>query len=236
MKIEIGPSGRALGGGRAGRRRVGCRGDCRRPPSARRPPATRPRRRRSPSGARRPGARSFRPARVAASARRTSATSSRARRPCTWASSTSRSTTPRWRSRAATSRTRSRSARRMLPRGGDRDRDARHARRPARARPQPAQQAILDGDYVAYMNAIADGPAKDSGIAVGRKVAAAVLALRAGDGLEKNPTVADLDPPAARPRRVATRARGGAGPSPARSEAARAHERRRSSGPTARTR
>ncbi len=59
----------------------------------------------------------------------------------------------------------------------------------------PAQQAILDGDYVAYMNAIADGPAKESGIEVGRKVAAAVLALRANDGLEKNPTVADLDPP-----------------------------------------
>ena len=63
----------------------------------------------------------------------------------------------------------------------------------------PAQQAILDGDYVAYMNAIADGPAKDSGIEVGRKVAAAVLALRANDGLEKNPTVADLDPPAPGP-------------------------------------
>ena len=59
----------------------------------------------------------------------------------------------------------------------------------------PAQQAILDGDYVAYMNAIADGPAKDSGIEVGRKVAAAVLALRANDGLEQNPTVTDLDPP-----------------------------------------
>jgi hypothetical protein len=59
-----------------------------------------------------------------------------------------------------------------------------------------AQQSILDGDYVAYMSAIADGPAKDSGIDVGRKVAAAVLALRANDGLEKNPTVADLDPPA----------------------------------------
>ena len=59
----------------------------------------------------------------------------------------------------------------------------------------PAQQAILDGDYVAYMNAIADGPAKDSGIAVGRKVAAAVLALRANDGLEQNPALTDLGPP-----------------------------------------
>jgi hypothetical protein len=57
------------------------------------------------------------------------------------------------------------------------------------------QQAILDGDYVAYINAIADGPAKDSGIEVGRKVAAAVLALRADGGLEKNPSLADLNPP-----------------------------------------
>jgi hypothetical protein len=57
------------------------------------------------------------------------------------------------------------------------------------------QQAILDGDDIAYMNAIADGPAKDSGIEVGRKVAAAVLAGRANDGLEKNPSLADLNPP-----------------------------------------
>ena len=49
------------------------------------------------------------------------------------------------------------------------------------------------------MNAVADGPAKDSGIEVGRKVAAAVLALRANDGLEKNPTVTDLGPPAPGP-------------------------------------
>jgi hypothetical protein len=57
------------------------------------------------------------------------------------------------------------------------------------------QQAILDGDYVAYMSAIADGPAKDSGIEVGRKVAAGVLALRANDGLERDPSLADLNPP-----------------------------------------
>src|SRR3954447_1852012 len=56
----------------------------------------------------------------------------------------------------------------------------------------PAQQAILDGDYLGYMNAIADGPAKANGTAVGEQVAAAMLALRANDGREKNPTLADL--------------------------------------------
>jgi hypothetical protein len=61
------------------------------------------------------------------------------------------------------------------------------------------QRAIVDTDYIAYMNAIADGPAKDRGIEVGRKVAAGVLAWRAEDGLEKNPTLADLDPPPAGP-------------------------------------
>lgn len=59
----------------------------------------------------------------------------------------------------------------------------------------PTQQAILDGDYAAYVNAIPGGSAKDSGIDVGRKVAAAVLALRKNDGLEKNPLFADLNPP-----------------------------------------
>jgi hypothetical protein len=56
-------------------------------------------------------------------------------------------------------------------------------------------QAILDADYAAYLNAIPDGRPKESGIEVGRKVAAAVLALRANDGFEKNPAVADLNPP-----------------------------------------
>jgi hypothetical protein len=57
------------------------------------------------------------------------------------------------------------------------------------------QRAVVDGDYAAYMDAIADGPAKDSGTAVGQKVAAAVVALRAHDGLERNPGLADLHPP-----------------------------------------
>jgi PAP2 superfamily len=51
----------------------------------------------------------------------------------------------------------------------------------------PAQQAILDGDYAAYMDAIPDSQAKISGIAVGAQVAAAILALRANDGREANP-------------------------------------------------
>jgi hypothetical protein len=63
----------------------------------------------------------------------------------------------------------------------------------------PGQQAILDGDYTAYLNSIADGPEKGSGIEVGRKVAAAVLALRTNDGLDESPTVSDLDPPSPGP-------------------------------------
>src|SRR5206468_9604995 len=59
----------------------------------------------------------------------------------------------------------------------------------------PAQQAILDGDYAAYMDAIPPGTAKTNGIAVGEQVAAAVVALRMNDGRELNPTLADLNPP-----------------------------------------
>jgi hypothetical protein len=58
------------------------------------------------------------------------------------------------------------------------------------------QQGILDGDYAAYLAAIPDGTAKKNGLAVGRQVAAAVIAWRTNDGRDKNPTVVDLDPPA----------------------------------------
>ena len=61
------------------------------------------------------------------------------------------------------------------------------------------QQAILDGDYAAYLAAIPDGTAKTNGLAVGQQVAAAVIAWRANDGRDHNPTVADLDPPAPGP-------------------------------------
>jgi len=59
----------------------------------------------------------------------------------------------------------------------------------------PAQQAILDGDYANYLAAIPDGTAKTNGIAVGQQVAAAMVALRTNDGRERNPTLADLNPP-----------------------------------------
>jgi hypothetical protein len=67
-----------------------------------------------------------------------------------------------------------------------------------------ANQTILDDDYTAYMAAIPDGTAtenaaKQNGIAIGDQVAQAVLALRANDGREKNPTVADLNPPSPGP-------------------------------------
>jgi hypothetical protein len=59
----------------------------------------------------------------------------------------------------------------------------------------PDQQAILDGDYANYLAAIPDGAAKANGIAVGEQVAAAMVALRTNDGRERNPTLADLNPP-----------------------------------------
>jgi hypothetical protein len=63
----------------------------------------------------------------------------------------------------------------------------------------PGGQANLSQDYAAYLASIPDGSAKDRGIAIGRQVARAVLAKRANDGLEKNPTLADLNPPPAGP-------------------------------------
>jgi hypothetical protein len=59
----------------------------------------------------------------------------------------------------------------------------------------PAQQAILDTDYANYLALIPDGAAKTNGIALGQQVAAAVVALRANDGRDANPTLADLNPP-----------------------------------------
>jgi hypothetical protein len=62
-----------------------------------------------------------------------------------------------------------------------------------------SQQAILDSDYATYLAAIPNGRAKTNGLAVGQQVAAAVIAWRANDGRDKNPTVADLEPPAPGP-------------------------------------
>jgi hypothetical protein len=58
-----------------------------------------------------------------------------------------------------------------------------------------AQLAILDGDYANYLDAIPDGTAKENGILIGRQVAEALVGLRANDGREQNPTLADLNPP-----------------------------------------
>jgi PAP2 superfamily len=61
------------------------------------------------------------------------------------------------------------------------------------------QQAILDGDYAAYLAAIPAGTAKTNGLAVGQQIAVSVIAWRANDGRDQNPTVAGLDPPAPGP-------------------------------------
>jgi hypothetical protein len=58
-----------------------------------------------------------------------------------------------------------------------------------------AQQAILDGDYVAYLNAIPDGSAKANGVWLGQQIAVAILQARLNDGRDKNPSLADLKPP-----------------------------------------
>jgi hypothetical protein len=46
----------------------------------------------------------------------------------------------------------------------------------------PSQHAAIDSAYQTALSAIADGPAKSEGLAVGDKAAAAILALRADDG------------------------------------------------------
>jgi hypothetical protein len=56
-------------------------------------------------------------------------------------------------------------------------------------------QAILDGDYAAYLAAIPDGQPKTDGITVGQQVAQAVLALRQNDGRGCSTTLADLGEP-----------------------------------------
>jgi len=67
-----------------------------------------------------------------------------------------------------------------------------------------ADQTILDDDYAAYLAAIPDGTAleraaKQHGIGIGEQVAQGILALRANDGRERNPVLAELDPPAPGP-------------------------------------
>ncbi len=98
-----------------------------------------------------------------------------------------------------------------------------------------ANQTILDGDHTAYLAAIPDGTAKaqrDRDRRAGR-------ASRARAARERRPWVqhhAPGPPPAcAGPRRLATRARSGARPLPARDATARAEAAPRSSDPTAPT-
>jgi hypothetical protein len=50
----------------------------------------------------------------------------------------------------------------------------------------PAQQALLQATYVDYLMGLPPGRAKDQGIAIGTEVAAAFVALRAGDGRNAN--------------------------------------------------
>jgi hypothetical protein len=60
----------------------------------------------------------------------------------------------------------------------------------------PEQQAILDGDYATYMDSISNGEAKTNGIMIGKRVAAAIVALRTNDGRDANPP---FNPPPLRP-------------------------------------
>jgi hypothetical protein len=65
----------------------------------------------------------------------------------------------------------------------------------------PEKQAILDGDYAAYLAAIPDSHAKALGIEVGRQVAEAILARRANDKRDANPQfgLPPFDPPESGP-------------------------------------
>jgi len=56
------------------------------------------------------------------------------------------------------------------------------ANRTALSKLLPSQQSVIDTAYQAALSKIADGPAKTSGITVGEKAAAAILAMRADDG------------------------------------------------------
>jgi hypothetical protein len=57
----------------------------------------------------------------------------------------------------------------------------------------PAQRSFLEPAYANYLATIPNGPAKQQGIALGRRVASHVLAWRTGDGLNK--TVTWTQPP-----------------------------------------
>jgi hypothetical protein len=48
----------------------------------------------------------------------------------------------------------------------------------------PAQQAVLDADYLRGLAVVPDGAAKAAGVAIGQQAAAGIIALRHGDGLD----------------------------------------------------
>jgi hypothetical protein len=57
------------------------------------------------------------------------------------------------------------------------------------------QLADLNSRYDDYIALIPDGEAKTNGIDIGSQVADAIVALRANDGRDENPTLEDLNPP-----------------------------------------
>jgi hypothetical protein len=59
------------------------------------------------------------------------------------------------------------------------------AYRAARTRVVPSQVGYLDGQYAMYLTSVPDGPAKTTGIQVGESAAAAILARRANDGMDR---------------------------------------------------
>ncbi|MGE7386812.1 vanadium-dependent haloperoxidase [Streptomyces sp. NPDC004126] len=63
----------------------------------------------------------------------------------------------------------------------------------------PSRRADLDAALAATLGAIPDGPAEDRGVAAGARQAAAVLAERAGDGLDPASSNAPFGVPAAAP-------------------------------------
>lgn len=63
----------------------------------------------------------------------------------------------------------------------------------------PSQQASLDASLAATLASVPDGPAKQSGIAVGAHEASVILAERAGDGLDTASVDIPWTPPSAAP-------------------------------------
>jgi hypothetical protein len=63
----------------------------------------------------------------------------------------------------------------------------------------PGQQSQLDGDLASTLASLPSGPAKSAGIAAGKRQAAALLAARAGDGLDTASVDSPFTPPAPGP-------------------------------------